>query len=395
MIAAAHGIVATMDGDLERVPLVRAAIEEGIERGLHLGAQLYVSLGGRAVADAAVGENRPGEPLRRDTLSLWLSASKPVVAVAVARLWERGLLELDDPVVRHLPEFAANGKERITLRHLLTHTSGIRMLDVGWPRDSWEEIVARIAAAKPEPRWEPGRKAGYHTSSSWFVLGEVVRRLTGVEFERAVREEVFEPLGMESCWIGMPPERWREAREAGRLGAMWNTGVEPPRQHGWDAEAQCVRPNPGGNGRGPVRELARLYEMLLGRGIHGGVRHLAPQTVEALTARHRVGLLDHTFRHQMDWGLGVILDSKHYGVETVPYGYGRHASPRAFGHSGMLSSTAFADPEHGLAVAVVWNGTPAEAHHERRVAATLDAVYEDLGLAARPAVRGTESAASR
>jgi CubicO group peptidase (beta-lactamase class C family) len=369
-----------MDGSLERLPRVRAAIEEGIESGLHQGAQLYVSLGGEMVADVALGENRPGEPLARDTLMLWLSSTKPVVAVALERLWERGRLDLDDPVARHVPEFAAQGKERITLRHLLTHTGGIRMLDVGWPREPWEAIVARIAAAKPEPRWQPGRKAGYHTASSWFVLGEVVRRLTGLPFEQAVREEVFLPLGMASCWIGMPPERWREAREAGRLGVMWDTATRPARPHGWDSEAQCVNPNPGGNGRGPVRELARLYEMLLGRGALDGVRLLTPQTVEALTARHRAGMLDHTFRHQMDWGLGVILDSKHYGVATVPYGYGRHASPRAFGHSGKLSSTAFADPEHGLAVALVFNGTPAEADHERRLGATLDTIYEDLGL---------------
>ncbi|HEX9669913.1 MAG TPA: serine hydrolase domain-containing protein, partial [Thermoanaerobaculia bacterium] len=166
-----------IDGDLARLPRARAAIAAGIAEGLHLGAQLYVALRGEAVADAGVGEDRPGAPLRRDTLALWQSTTKPVVAVALARLWERGLLELDDPVARHLPEFAAHGKERITLRHLLTHTGGIRMLDVGWPRDPWETIVARIAAAKPEPRWEPGRKAGYHPASSWFVLGEVLARL--------------------------------------------------------------------------------------------------------------------------------------------------------------------------------------------------------------------------
>jgi len=376
--AVAAGI--QIDGDLARLPRVRAAIEAGIAEGLHLGAQLYVALRGEAVADAAVGEDRPGAPLRRDTLALWQSTTKPVVAVALARLWERGLLELDDPVARHLPEFAAQGKERITLRHLLTHTGGIRMLDVGWPRDPWETIVARIAAAKPEPRWEPGRKAGYHPASSWFVLGEVLARLTGRPFERAVRAEVFEPLGMADCWTGMPPERWREAREEGRLGTMWDTEAAPPRPDGSEGEARCVRPNPGGNGRGPVRELARLYEMFLGRGALGGLRLLMPQTVEALAARHRVGMVDLTFRHKLDWGLGVIVDSKHYGEETVPYGYGRHTSPRTFGHSGRRSSTAFLDPEHGLVVALVFNGTPADAAHERRMRRTLEGIYEDLGL---------------
>ena len=92
-------------------------------------------------------------------------------------------------------------------------------------------------------------------------------------------------------------------------------------------------------------------------------------------------MFDHTFQHVLDWGLGFIPNSARYGVDTVPYGYGHHASERAFGHSGFRSSVAFADPEYGLAVALVWNGTPDNDRHERRVRAALDAVYEDLGLA--------------
>src|ERR1700722_19795159 len=117
---------------LEKLPATRAAILDGIGAGTHLGAQLYVSLRGEAQADAALGESRPGRELRRDDLMLWLSSTKPVAAVALAQLWERGLLEIDDPVVRHIPEFAAHGKSAITLRHLLTHTAGIRLLQVGW-----------------------------------------------------------------------------------------------------------------------------------------------------------------------------------------------------------------------------------------------------------------------
>lgn len=131
------------DGSLERLPRTRQAIEAGILQGHHLGAQLYVSLQGEVAADAALGENRPGEPPTRDHLMLWLSSTKPVTAVAIAQLWERGLLELDDPVALHLPEFAANGKGGITLRHLLTHTGGIRMLDTGWPQSSWLSTARR------------------------------------------------------------------------------------------------------------------------------------------------------------------------------------------------------------------------------------------------------------
>jgi CubicO group peptidase (beta-lactamase class C family) len=311
---------------------------------------------------------------------LWLSSTKPVTAVAVAQLWERGRLELDDPVARHVPEFAANGKERITLRHLLTHTGGIRMPETGWPQRSWEEIVARICAMKPEPRWTPGEKAGYHQTSSWFILGEVVQRLGGRPFPLYVRQEIFEPLGMTDSWIGMPRERYLAYQAGGRIGAMWNTEGAEARSHGWDTEERCVHPSPGGNGYGPMSELGRFYEMLLGRGTWKDRRILSPRTVEAFTSPSRVGMMDATFKHVLDWGLGFIVSSARYGAETVPYGYGHHASPRTFGHSGYRSSVAFGDPETGLAAALVFNGTPDNRRHELRVRRVLDAVYEDLGM---------------
>jgi CubicO group peptidase (beta-lactamase class C family) len=370
------------------VPLTWQALRAGIDQGLHLGAQLFVSRHGDTVVDAATGERRPGQPLRRDDLMLWLSSTKPLAAVAIAQLWERGLLEIDDPVARHIPEFAAHGKDAITLRHLLTHTAGIRMLNVGWPHDPWDAIVARIAAMRPEPRWTPGAKAGYHHASSWFVLGEVVRRLDGRPYARYAREAILEPLDLADCWIGMPAATFHELRAGDRICPLYNTEgspATPPRPLGWDSEEWATGTHPGGNGYGPMAQLGRFYQMLLARGTLGGRRILSAQAVEALTARHRVGMLDHTFQHVLDWGLGFIVNSSRYGAATVPYGYGDRASPRTFGHSGYRSSAAFADPEHGLAVALAFNGTPANDAHERRLRSVLDALYEDLGIAAEAA----------
>src|SRR5947199_6517989 len=110
-----------------------------------------------------------------------------------------------------------------------------------------------------------------------------------------------------------------------------------------------------------------------------GVRILSPQTVEALTARHRTGMRDRTFQHVMDWGLGFMVDSNQYGPDTVPYGFGPRASPRTFGHGGYESSISFADPEAGLVVAWVMNGTPGGAKHHARNRAINAAIYEDLG----------------
>lgn len=371
----------------------RETLESGVERGLHPGAQVYVSRGdgpGRGAARAerrrgelAIGERAPGQPMTADTLNIWLSSSKPIAAVALARLWERDLVALDDPIARFLPEFAAAGKGGITLRHLLTHTGGFRILNVGWPQASWEEIVARIAAARPEPRWVPGQSAGYHQASSWFILGEVIGRVDGRHFRDYVRQEIFEPLGMTDCWIGMPEERYRAYGD--RIGRMWSTEGERPLLRGWHRPEHVVGCSPGGNGYGPMRQLGRFYEMLLDHGRHDGGELLRPPTVEALVTPHRVGMLDRTFKHRLDWGLGFIVDSKHYADDpgaSIPYGYGRWASRRTFGHSGFQSSTAFADPEHDLAVAVVANGNPGEPAHTERFRAITEAIYEDLGLAA-------------
>ncbi len=364
----------------DRLPRVVAVIEEGRAQGRHLGAQVYVSVHGEPVADFAFGEDRTGVPLASDALMLWLSAGKPIAAVAVARLWERGLLELDQPVADILPEFAANGKAGVTLRHVLTHTGGFPRAERLWRLAPWDEILARITAAPLEAGWIPGQRAGYHVASGWYVLGEVVRRLDGRPFEEYVREEIFEPLGMFDSWIGMPAGRFRAYGD--RIASLYDThGSEARLQALWSSEEGCVMSRPGGNARGPVRELGVFYETLLQRGVRGGVHLLFPQTVEALTARHRVGLRDETFGHMMDWGLGFRINPAPGGDTSAPYGYGPYASTRTFGHGGSQSSCGFCDPERGLVVAWTFNGMPGETRHDRRLRAMNAAVYEDLEAA--------------
>ena len=383
--------------DRTRLAGTAAELEAQLAAGLELGGQLFLAVSGAVVADAGFGEARPGEPMRRDHLMLWMSSTKPVAAIAICQLWERGLLELDDPVARHIPEFAQGGKERVTVRQLLTHTGGVRMLDTGWPAAGWEGIVARVCAQRLEPRWEPGRKAGYHLASSWFVLGELVRRIDGRRFESYVREEIFEPLGAGDCWIGMPAERIQAygARIApmfdvpGAAGPTQSAGESTPLAARWvdnraTAEARLVVSSPGGNGCGPLRELARIYQMLLAGGVFAGRRLLRRETVEALAARHRVGMVDVTFRARLDWGLGVIINSAHYSEPEMPYGYGPFAGPRTFGHSGARSSTAFADPDAGLVVALAVNGMPPDDAHRRRFERLAAALYRDLGFALEP-----------
>ena len=99
-----------------------------------------------------------------------------------------------------------------------------------------------------------------------------------------------------------------------------------------------------------------------------------------MVSRQRTGLFDHTFKHAMDWSLGFVVNSAIYGAETVPYGYGIHASPRTYGHSGQQTSVAFADPDSDLAVALIVNGMPGPDKHHQRFLHLLNALYEDLQL---------------
>ena len=360
------------------LPGTTAILESQMAGGLHIGAQMSVRHRGRAPADVAIGQSRPGIAMTPDTIMLWMSATKPTGAVAIAQLWERGLLTLDDPVAKHVPEFAQHGKGAITIRHILTHTAGIRWIETGWPHASFDDVVAKVCAMRPERDWAPGRKAGYSAYVSWYMLAEIVRRLDGREYGQYVRQEIFEPLGMIDCWIAMPPDVYRAYGT--RLGIMQKTEGGRATDLGLDTELACANPRPSGSGHGPMRQLVRFYQMLLEGGRLEGKRMLSPQSVEAIVSRHRAGMYDHTFKHVLDFGLGFVLDSKQYGADTVPYGYGPLASARTFGHSGMQSSCAFADPENDLAVAIVFNGTPGEAAHDRRIREVLSTLYEELQI---------------
>ncbi len=135
-----------MDHEAPNLPKTLDAIEEGIVQNLHLGAQLYVSRAGATIADLGIGEAQAGVAMRRDHLMLWMSSVKLVTAIAIAQMWERGRLDLDDRIARHIPEFAANGKDTITIRHVLTHTGGFPKAALQWS-----------SAASP---WGPFRELG-------------------------------------------------------------------------------------------------------------------------------------------------------------------------------------------------------------------------------------------
>ena len=366
-----------MDAIHDTLPRTAVVVAADASAAQHRGFQIYVSLRGEIIADAASGEAAPGVPMTPDTLVCWLSSGKPLTAAAVGLLWQRGLLRLDDPVVAHVPEFGCGGKGDVTIRHVLTHTGGFRDAETGYPEATWEESVTAVCAAPLESDWVPGRTAGYHVASSWFILGEIVRRLSGEEFPDFVRRELCERMAIPFTRFALSPDE--VTRYGDRIGRTWRRVGKTLEPLDWHEPPRLTRISPGSSARGPIRDLGRFYESLLAV-LKGGGGPLTPQTVEALVSPHRVGEFDRTFQHVVDFGLGFLVDSNRYGPETVPYGFGRHASPRAFGHGGSQSSIGFADPEHALAVAWAFNAQIGEPRHNARNRAINTAIYEDLGL---------------
>lgn len=347
--------------------------------GLHPGAQLFVSRAGETVIDFACGEARTGVPMREDSIVQWFSSGKPLTAIIIARLSERGVLELHAPVSRYIPDFAQNGKDRITLAHLLSHTAGFRGADKIPAETSWDEVIRLACEAPLEAGWVPGARAGYSTTSAWYILAEFVQRITALPFDAYIKTELLDPLGMSHTFLRLPFEKYKQYGD--QLALMHDTAAIPREPAFLQDAAGMAQCRPGSSARGPIRELGRFYEMLLKGGIWNGRPIVSGETIQLFTRRQRAGLYDETFLHTLDFGYGFLVNSNRYGAETVPYGYGRYASDATFGHSGAQTSCAFADPQQELVVAWITNGTPGERPHQKRHRAINNAIYEHLKLA--------------
>ncbi len=364
---------------------------------------MYVSVKGQEVSHNVLAEAEPGRLLSHSASCPWLSAGKPQTAAAIGWLWERKLLKLDDPVKKYVPAFTGGGKDAITIRHCLTHQAGLRNAISAWTRMPETDLYQTLYDAAVEPGWEVGHSAGYHVASTWYILGEVVRVVSTRPVEQFLKDMVWAPLGMGGTRLTFSETEWAEI-EGTRLvqhdtsksyvirvgDGPPSSGTEAPLEiaprslpqpMSWETSDIWRSARPGSGVRGPIADLARFYEFMIGVWEPQGTPPLSITTRAALTARHRVGVLDQTFRAKVDWGLGFVCESSHYGQGMVPYQFGPHASPRAFGHGGNQSSVGMADPEHGLVVAAVWNGMPGDPRHDKRMRETLAAVYEDLEFA--------------
>jgi CubicO group peptidase (beta-lactamase class C family) len=382
---------------------VRQAFAANFEDGTETGAAFCLHVGGRNVVDLHGGLFAPeGDRLYdRSTLQLVFSSTKGATAACANLLAQRGDLDLQAPVARYWPEFAQGGKEDIPVLLLLTHQAGLPAVDASLRAEdvqAWEPVVAALAAQVPF--WEPGTAHGYHAVSYGYLVGEVIRRVTGRTLGTFFAEEIAGPLGLE-FWIGLPEEEeprvspivgtvLPQGNPGGGAGGGDDTGggfsstllaralnlggafSEP----GWaNQRAWHAAEVPAANGITNATSLSRLYAGLIGV-VEGGPS--APILTPAQVDQAR------TVRTS---GADQVFASAGFPMQQlIGQGFWR-ASPfspfggeGSFGHTGAGGSYGFADPENELAVGYVMNkmfgGNTADPRSRRLVGAC----YESLGV---------------
>lgn len=343
---------------------------------------------GRTLIDRALGEARPGELARSDTPFCVFSVSKAITAMVVHMLDGRNLLRLDDPVCEYIPEFASKGKRRMTIRHVLTHRAGIPSIADNDDPDllhDWDGIVRRLCDA--EPVWPPGRRLAYHAITGGYVLGEIVRRVTGKTIREVLRKEIAEPLGMRWLSYGVAPEdvdkvalnRFTGAHVPPGLGYLVKRAVGVPFER---AVAISNEPRfltaiiPSGNCVATASELARFFQLLLAGGELDGVHIFDRRTVQRALTETSYLEMDLTLGLPVRYGLGMMLGARW----ASPFG---PRTPRAFGHYGFINVIGWADPDRALSAALLTAGKPFIGPHLYRLWDLLRTISNEIPRDAR------------
>jgi CubicO group peptidase (beta-lactamase class C family) len=385
---------------------------EGVERVFRRqlrrttgGAAVAVYCRGELVVDLWGGSRAERQPWQRDTLAMCFSTTKGVVSTALHVLADRGQISYDAPVAAYWPQFAQGGKERVTVRHVLTHSAGLHrirtLVDHAQRMLDWEYMVTALERA--EPAYEPGSRFGYHALTYGWLAGELIRRVSGRPVARFVADELAGPLGLDGLYVGCPPEqRGRVAPLAPMAGGLGRrVGLDPgavmggpvgripsllrlpvsPRRFAnallprgiedvlWGPEVMDAE-IPAANGFVTARSLARLYAMVAHGGELGGVRLLSPRTLEQVAVVHSRGP-DLVLVLPMGWRLGY-----HSAFTT------RGTVPGAFGHFGFGGSGGWADPRRDLALAMVCNRGTGSPIGDLRMAELGAAVVRAPGASA-------------
>ncbi len=315
--------MANIDGSCdERFAAVRHELAQCLDADAELGASIVVDLDGEIAVDLWGGyrDEARTQPWLRDTITNVWSTTKTVTSLAALMLVDRGELDVDAPVARYWPEFAVAGKQDVLVRHLLSHTSGVSGLDqpaVAEDLYDWDKSTARYAAQAPW--WSPGSASGYHALNFGHLIGEVLRRITGMSLRQFVAEEIAGPLGAD-FQIGAAEHDWNRIANVvpppplpvdfSALGPD-NVAVKTltgPFIEATEANTAAWRRADIGaaNGHGNARSVARILSVISRGGEVDGVRLLRPETIE-LIFREQASGIDLVLGVPLRFGIGYGL----------------------------------------------------------------------------------------
>lgn len=335
------------------------------------GIQMVVEISGRRVLELAEGDDGTGRPLSTSTVLRVYCTTKPILAVAIARLVEMGVIDLDEPLERRWGDVRAVAGGA-TPRHLLTHTAGVHAcsgveIEMLTPARRRRRIDGIVRPAG----WRLGTDAGYSEAAAWHLLGWLVTEVTGDDLRAHLREHVLDPLGMTSTWIGMTNHEYRAVLP--RLGV----NVDMRARRGYPllyerSERVCCTTNVAFGGYSTANDLARFYSALLEH-TRGAITSLAsPPVLSAFRSTVRPPVYDEVLERVCPFGLGFM-------TSLDQHAFGKDCSPASFGHSGYAgASFAFADPAQDLAVGVIFNGVVGHESAFLRRRALIRALYADL-----------------
>ncbi|HJU28673.1 MAG TPA: serine hydrolase domain-containing protein [Candidatus Binataceae bacterium] len=377
-----------------RFERVRSAFAENFAQPGEIGAAVAVTVDGRPVVDlwgghADAARNRPWE---RDTIVNVWSTTKGLCAMCAHRLADQGKLDFEAPVANYWPEFAAAGKDRLPVKYLLSHRAGLAAIRAPLKHEdvfSWEKVTSELA--RQEPWWEPGAKHGYHAITFGWLVGEVVRRISGKSLGTYFRDEIAGPLGADA-FIGFGPSL--DGRVANIIQAPPPKSGEPDAFTQMMSDPESVSAKaisnpptmllpetvnsrawrgaeiPGANGHATARGLSRIYGALARGGEVDGVRIFSSAELPRCLTEQSRGM-DEVLKFPTRFSLGFMLSQS--GFELGP-------NARTFGHPGAGGSLGYADLDArvGFGYAMNQMGPATASLMDSRCAALVEAVYASL-----------------
>jgi len=367
----------------QKYSAVKDAFIKNFADGREVGASYAVTIDGEFVVDIWAGykDEAQTQLWEKDTIVNVYSTTKAMAALCTLMLVDRGQLDLDAPVAKYWPEFAQAGKEKIPVRQLLSHTSGLCGFTEKISPETlydWDRIVELLAAQ--EPWWEPGKESGYHALTFGYLLGELVRRITGKSMGTFFQEEVAKPLNAD-FYIGVPEEVDHRVGQlvpppppgpdaptpepnsiaAKQFGNPLLTALES-RTRAWRA-AEI----PAANGHGNARSVARVASAMACGGEVDGVRLLSMPTLEK-TIEEQLYQQDLILGMPVRWGLGFGLAS-----QEVPF-----PNPRSFYWGGWGGSMIAVDLDAKMSIAYVMNKMTVTLTGDERIMGLSAALFSSL-----------------